>query len=601
MLRVFSSVLFLVLGTLPFLAQAETRVAFVVGNSAYEHSPALLNPGNDAQLLAATLRDLNFEVELLLDQPREQLGRALSGFLKTHSGADVALFYFAGHGMQFDGENYLLPVDAKLSSEFDIAGETISLNRVTELMRKSAKANLVFIDACRNNPLAETFYRENFTETRALMSRGLAPVTSPSDGTMMVFSASPGQLAYDGEGENSVFAASLAKHLPTENAEILSLMKRVIGDVKFGTGNRQSPIVTNDLVTEIYLKLGDGGAAAALTLKQEEIFFDAAQSVGTRRAWTIFLNKYPDGNFAPLAYAELERLGAVDLAQASGTRVTADNTVEVRRDVATSAETALGLTVKENTEVQQALLNRGYDAGPADGVVGQRTRRAVADFQAFLNLPSTGVITETTAKALGVEVIKPETSDRDIIASRNAKRYDPAQLAIIETDPRLIAATKAMGNKEFVYGFYDDRLYVAVQTWQLMSLEQAQSFARDAGGYLATIADSAENAFIYDMVKYDQRFWHKHTRGHSTTFGPSIGLYQLDGALEPAGGWTWVTGEPVTFMNWSPGEPSNSSNTEMFASYIWDIFPRNSARLHGTAPRWGDLPHSPKSLVIEIE
>ncbi len=582
-------------------AHADTRVAFVVGNSDYAHAAALRNPGNDASLIAETLTQLDFTVDLQFDQSRADLGRNLSAFVKTHKGADVMLFYFAGHGMQFDGKNYLIPVDAALASEFDIEGETISLDRVMGLMQRSAKASLVFIDACRDNPLANAFYTQNFSETRAMMTRGLAPVQNSSDGAMVVFSASPGQVAFDGEGANSIFAESLARHLGTENAEVLSLMKRVIRDVKGGTGDKQTPMVTNDLVTEIYLNLGTGGAGAALAFKQEEVIFEAAVSIGTRRTWDIYLDKYPNGNFREIALAEVARLGAIEMAEASGTEIQDDNSVEVTREVALDVESKLGLSREDNRAIQQALLDRGYDPGSADGVVGRRTRQAIADFQAFVNLPITGVITKATATALGVSLEDAEESSIALVASRNARLYDPEQLAIIETDKRLIEAAKALVGKEFVYGYHQDHLYIAVQTWRLMSPEEATRYAERAGGYLATISDARENQFIFDLVKNDQRFWHKHTRGHSTTFGPSIGLIQRPGSLEPAGGWAWVTGEPVTYQNWSPGEPGNNNNDEDFASFIWDLWPRNSNRKHGTAPQWGDLPHSPKSLVIEIE
>ncbi len=239
--------------TATFQIVAETRAAFVVGNSEYKNAPSLENPANDAKLVSETLASLGFDVSSHLDLTRREMTTALSQFLKDNENADVTLFYFAGHGMQFEGKNYLIGTDATLQSEFDVESETLELDRVVSMIERRSKAALIFVDACRDNPLADQFYRENFSETRALQTRGLAPVKTASDGAMLVFSAAPGQVAYDGEGKNSPFAKSIAKHLPAQNIEVLSLMKRIIKDVKSETSNRQVPTVTNDLTTEIYL------------------------------------------------------------------------------------------------------------------------------------------------------------------------------------------------------------------------------------------------------------------------------------------------------------------------------------------------------------
>ena len=212
----------------PISAFADTRAAFVVGNSAYSNAPKLANPVRDAHLVADTLRSLDFIVTQKNDLTRDGFARALSDFIRKNKNADVTLFYFAGHGMQYDGQNYLVGTDARLQSELDIDSETVELSKVVELLERNSKATLVYVDACRDNPLATDFYRRNFSETRALETRGVARVRLRTDGSMLVFAAAPGQVAYDGEGRNSPFARALARHLPTEGAEILSLTKRII-------------------------------------------------------------------------------------------------------------------------------------------------------------------------------------------------------------------------------------------------------------------------------------------------------------------------------------------------------------------------------------
>ncbi len=590
--------LFLLL--LPGLALAESRVAFVVGNSAYLHSNPLKNPVADARLIADTLAGLDFDVTLHLDQSRADLGRNLSSFVKTHKGADVMLFYFAGHGMQFDGKNYLIPVDAALASEFDILGETISLEQVLTLMQRNSKASLVFIDACRDNPLANAFYTQNFSETRAMMTRGLAPVTSMSDGAMVVFSASPGQVAFDGEGANSIFAESLARHLDTENAEVLSLMKRVIRDVKGGTGDKQTPMVTNDLVTEIYLNLGDSGPGAVLAYNQEEAFFEAASAIGTRRAWNIYLDKFPAGRLREFALSELERLETAELSSVSGTLVEADNTLEVSASVARGTENKLGLSKENYQAIQQALLDRGYDPGAPDGVVGVKTRQAIADFQASMNLTVTGVITSATALALDVELDEAETGDQVLVASSNVRKFDPDMLAVVEADRRLIRAARELKDFEIAYGIYDGRIYIAVLSWGL-NFEQSQSLAERAGGHLATMTSEEENDFVFDLVKGDKRLWEFATDDQGT-FGPMFGLRQLPNSLEPEGGWAWVTGEPVDYLPWDPNEPNNYANTEHVAKFHHYFAKPVAGQSNAFAsPLWGDLPDGHVSFVMEIE
>lgn len=596
MIRLFLTIL-LFLFAQP--AIAEKRVAFLLGNANYENAPLLTNPARDVRLIAQTLTSLGFLVTLHEDLTRDATTAAFTAFLRDNFDADLTLFYYAGHGLQFEGQNYLVGTDAKLVTELDIASETVPLNQMVRLLERQSKAALIFIDACRNNPLADRFYTENFSQTRAISSRGLAPVNNAFSGSMLVFSASPGQVAFDGELGNSPFSTALAKHLPAENIEVLSLMKRVIADVKISSGDQQVPMVVNDLTTEIYLNLGSNSKGNTIAYQQEEAMFEAAMQIGSERAWQIYFQRYPNGQFHEMAQLRIEQIQNVEpIPDADATKSAANSKPSLKQAV--QAERNLGIGQAEAKQIQAALNGLGYDAGPVDGSLGQKSRKAIADYQLAIGLPSSGVVTAATAERLGVKVARAETSDIPIYSSRNAQRYDPDQLALLETDKRLLKAAKTLTSYDFVYGFFEGRLYIAVQTWQLMSKDQAIDFATKAGGYLATLTSSAENQFVYNLVKDDSQFWQKHTRGHSTTFGPSIGLFQKVGAREPDGGWEWITGEPLKYQNWSPGEPGNSDNNEFFASLMWDVYPRTGESFN-TSPKWGDFPHSQKSLIIEIE
>lgn len=597
MIRIF---LFLAVLFSATAVHAEKRVAFLVGNAAYDHAPDLDNPIRDTELIASTLVDLDFEVSMFSNLDRDQIGRELSLFLKNTEGADVTLFYFAGHGLQYDGQNYLVGIDAKLETEFDISSEALDLSKVIELLERNSRAALVFIDACRDNPLANAFYAQNFSQTRALTTRGLAPMTRSFQGSMITFSASPGQVAYDGTGANSPFAAALARHLPTENLEVLSLMKRVIRDVKTETGDLQTPMVTNDLTAEIYMRLG-GGEGAVLALQQEEAFFEAASEIGTLRAWDIYLSRFPSGQMRDMALAAREALQVQEISKQADVEI-ADLTPQViARDIVTSIETNIGLDREDNRAVQSALNALGYDAGPEDGIMGQRTRQAIANFQAAAGMSPTGVISVTTAAELGLELSRTEESSIPIIASLDARKYDPDQIALVETDERLHKAIRALSNKELVYGFYQGRIYIGVLNWAELSFERASAIAKRAGGHLATMTSAAENDFVFNLVRHDERFWRQsHYKNHNAQAqGPNFGLFQPENAREPAGGWQWVTGEPLEYTNWDPYAPNNVGN-EDYARFL-NVVHENLSQTVPPAPYWDDQMELIRSFIIEIE
>jgi peptidoglycan hydrolase-like protein with peptidoglycan-binding domain len=391
---------------------AETRAAFIVGNSDYQNAPSLENPVNDAKLVAETLTGLGFKVSSHLDLTRREMTSALTEFLKENEEADVTLFYFAGHGMQFEGKNYLIGTDASLKSEFDVESETLELARVVNMIERRSKAALIFIDACRDNPLADQFYRENFSETRALQTRGLAPVKTSSDGAMLVFSAAPGQVAYDGVGENSPFAKSLAKHLPSENIEVLSLMKRIIRDVKVETGDRQVPMVTNDLTTEIYLATTQTGipkSAPKISISVPREDAKNSFSAGICEVPKSIARRFICNNQELVARevvhtAHLRRQLTLVKGSARGTALIAERdwrrsqdecgedvqchiVAYQRRDDELSAFDGTPATQSDRIMQLQSELNRlSCGAGNVDGDFGPSTRRAIERFNGLKGL-----------------------------------------------------------------------------------------------------------------------------------------------------------------------------------------------------------------------
>ena len=222
----------------------EHRIALVIGNSNYAAAPALPNPRRDTELLSEVLRKTGFEtVTLESDLGRESFFEALQAFANKAQQADWAIIYFAGHGVEIDGINYLVPVDARLETDRDAQFQAISLEQVLAAVEGAHKLRLVMLDACRDNPFRPRM--RMFRATRAV-SRGLAPIEPPA-GTLVVYAAKHGQSALDGLDGNSPFAAAIAKNLPTPGVEIDKLFRLVRDDVLVATGGRQEPFVYGSL------------------------------------------------------------------------------------------------------------------------------------------------------------------------------------------------------------------------------------------------------------------------------------------------------------------------------------------------------------------
>lgn len=218
------------------------RVALVIGNTAYQNTDQLENPKNDALAVAEALRRMGFQDVIDgVDLDAEKLAGKVRDFSRALKGADLAFFYYAGHGVQVNGLNYMMPVDAKLAEESDVYSETIELNDVLKHMERQAKTNIIILDACRNNPLARNLVRGmGATRSAGATSQGLAEVRS-GVGTLILFATQPGNVALDGIGKHSPFTAGLLKHMETPNVDIAIMLRRVRDDVIDTTKGQQVP------------------------------------------------------------------------------------------------------------------------------------------------------------------------------------------------------------------------------------------------------------------------------------------------------------------------------------------------------------------------
>jgi Tfp pilus assembly protein PilF len=227
------------------------RVALVIGNGRYQHAAQLPNPPNDAADIALALRKLGFDVVEGRDLGKREMEDKIREFGRKLERADLALLFYAGHGMQVAGRNYLVPVDAKLERAGDLSLDTIEVGQILAQMEAEKRVNLVFLDACRDNPLARSFSRSLGTRSTSVGS-GLAAIQS-AVGTLIAYATQPENVALDGDGRNSPFTAALLKHMATPSLEISALMKRVRADVIAATHEKQVPWDHSSLVGDVIL------------------------------------------------------------------------------------------------------------------------------------------------------------------------------------------------------------------------------------------------------------------------------------------------------------------------------------------------------------
>ena len=226
-------------------ALAEKRVALVLGNSAYQNVAPLANPVNDSAKIASTLKDAGFDVvDSRRDLSAADTRRALRDFADRSRDADIAVVYYAGHGIEVDGGNYLIPVDARLERDTDVYDEALSLDRVLVAIEPAKKLRLVILDACRDNPFSRTMKR---TVASRAIGQGLAKVEPTSPNVLIAYSAKAGSTAADGDGKNSPFTAALSHHLTKPGLDVRRAFGFVRDEVLKTTGNKQEPFVYGSL------------------------------------------------------------------------------------------------------------------------------------------------------------------------------------------------------------------------------------------------------------------------------------------------------------------------------------------------------------------
>jgi formylglycine-generating enzyme required for sulfatase activity len=296
----------LLIGTAPGYAQ--TRVALVIGNSGYGNVPALVNPANDAADIAASLERLGFTVRQIINGTSVDMRLAVRDFLPQARQSEIAVIFFAGHGIEIGGENWLIPVDAELSEDISVEQEAIALRSLVPIVGAASKLGLIILDACRNNPFAARMQRR--LPVRAV-ERGLARV-EPAGSVLVAYAAKDGTTASDGPGRNSPFTAALLQQIETPGLEVNYLFRNVREAVLNATNSRQEPVVYGALPsTEIYFRQGAEPAVAAVSPVGTDPagrIWKATQNTMSVAVLEDFIRQFGDTPYASMARARLDEL-----------------------------------------------------------------------------------------------------------------------------------------------------------------------------------------------------------------------------------------------------------------------------------------------------
>jgi uncharacterized caspase-like protein len=398
-------------------AKADRRVAFVVGNGAYKNVTPLPNPPIDAKAIAGVLRNAGFDVVEGINLTRDKMTERLLEFGKKTQGADVAVFFYAGHGIAVDGTNYLLPIDADIKSEMDVKlGNAINVDLTLDQTMNDSKVKLVFLDACRDNPFAAKIKAGASTRSVSVQT-GLAEMKS-GEGTLIAFATGPGQTALDGqEGTNSPFTRALMANITQPGVEIQQAMTQVRAQVNEETHKGQLPWGHTNLIGAVYLNpvakpagtqavASNTPAASAGSSGSSDVeleFWRSIKESNKPEELNAYLTNYPNGQFKSLALA---RIASLENGPSTTTRnlTTGVDPATFNAEANQTTEDQIGLEKGQRRDVQRRLTGLGFDT-KVTGKFDDSTRAVISRWQAARGYPKTGYLNALQHKALLAEIV----------------------------------------------------------------------------------------------------------------------------------------------------------------------------------------------------
>jgi uncharacterized caspase-like protein len=426
-------------------ALADKRVALVIGMSKYQQVPRLANPARDADVVAALFKQAGFDI---VNNQRDlgivDLRRVIREFSETSRDADIAVVYYAGHGIEVDGTNYLVPADAKLVSDFDIEDETVSLDRVLKALEGTKRLRLVILDACRDNPFANTMKRSLASRS---VGRGLAKIEPAMSDTLIAFAAKAGAVASDGDGANSPFATALVKHIAEPGLDLRLAFGRVRDDVLKSTGNRQEPFVYGSLGGQT-MSLVPPAAKPIDPETEARVDYELAAQVGTKEAWDSFLASHPNGLYANLARAQTSKLAAAQESRTKADDARRDAEEQAALKAAELRKQLEEQSQRQTAEAKQKLSEQAKkDLEEARRQVAEQAKKELDEAKRQVELAQQQAeaarqqVEEAKRQAIAeaqrqVELAKAEAAKRAVKeTNKETSKEDAGKLASLTPDP----------------------------------------------------------------------------------------------------------------------------------------------------------------------
>ncbi len=412
-------------------ALADKRVAFVVGNSNYQNVGALTNPANDAAAITEMFKKARFDVvESRRDLKNTEMRRALRDFTEKARDADIAVIYYAGHGIEVDGTNYLIPVDAVLERDTDAYDEAIALDRILQAIEPAKQLRLVILDACRDNPFAKSMKR---TVASRSLGRGLAGVEPSKPNTLIAFAAKGGSTASDGDSKNSPFTTALLKYLAKPGLELGKAFRLVRDDVMNATANKQEPFVYGSLGgNDVSLVPAPAAPAAGNANPNADLRrdYELAERVGTKEAWDSFILANPSGFYTDLAKAQRNKLAAeaARIAATEKAREAAEERTRLAAEGAKSAEQAKAAAQSKAAEEARLAAEKKKQIEDAKVAAAEQAKVA-AQAKAAEEAEKARIAAEKKKQAEDARLAAAEQQNR---AAEDARKLEAAKVAAVE-------------------------------------------------------------------------------------------------------------------------------------------------------------------------